>query len=217
MSGIENAVAYLWTLICQTSEVIVKSILVLIISFFLHSIHVEASDSGGPNNQSDYDLVSNFQLYVSEFAKQLFFRSDSFSNQDLVAVGSFLPVSDLNGDQVPVSSTFGLQLQESLMTLATQQGMGVIEYKTARDLNLGSRFDVMLSRDLEKLNDQFEVDYFLTGTYIIQSGGYLVNARLIEVKTRAVVAAATDFIPEIPGEEHVSLSKSRPNNMYLIR
>ncbi len=54
----------------------------------------------------------------------------------------------------------GLQLQESLITLATQQGMGVIEYKADRDLNLGQRFDVMLSRDLEKLNDQSKVNYF---------------------------------------------------------
>ncbi len=109
----------------------------LIISFFLDSIHVEASDLEGQRNQSDYDLISSFHLYVSELSKQLFFWADSFSNHHLVEGGSFLPVNDLNGDRVPVRSNFGLQLQESLITLATQQGMGVIEYKADRDLNLG--------------------------------------------------------------------------------
>ena len=194
-----------------------KTILVLSISLFLYSIHAQASDSEGSIPKQDYDLLSSFQLYVSEFAKQLFFRSGGFTAQDLVAVGSFLPVDDLKGDGVPVNSNFGLQLQESLITLAAQQGMGVIEYKTVTDLSLGSRFDVMLSRDLANIRDQFEVNYFLTGTYITQSGGYLVNARLIDVKTRAVVAAATDFIPEIPGGAQVSLSKSGSNTMYFIR
>lgn len=195
-----------------------KYLFALIFTITVHYAYAEKSRNFDGLMRNDYQLSSNFHFYVSELARQLFGdKKYAFSSDDLVAVGSFLPVDDLKGDQVPASSNFGLQLQESLITLATQQGLSVVEYKTVNQLNMGPRFDVMLSRDLKRIRKEFEVNYFLTGTYSYEGDAYLVNARLIDVKTRSVVAAATDLVPGVAEDKRVSASQRGSSGLYFVR
>jgi TolB-like protein len=47
------------------------------------------------------------------------------------------------------------------------------------------------------LHKKINAQYFLTGTYSEQENSLVVNARLIELSSQNVVAAATDYIPTI--------------------
>jgi TolB-like protein len=147
------------------------------------------------NEQQLNHRDTSLHQHITQLARQLFSSSNRLQFNETVAVGSFLPVEDLAGNNVPLNATLGQQIQESLVTLSTQAGMNVIEYKTANSLKLEPNLDIMLSRDIQKVNKNITIDYFLTGTYTFSLSGLVVNARLIDVSDSSVIAAATDIVP----------------------
>jgi TolB-like protein len=100
-----------------------------------------------------------------------------------------------NGESLPSHLALGLQIQESLMTFATQAGLKVIEYKTMPNIKISEQSDKMLSRQVNELSPTISADYFLTGTYTLQENNTMVNIRLIQVPENIVLAAATDYVP----------------------
>jgi TolB-like protein len=56
-------------------------------------------------------------------------------------------------------------------------------------------YDVMLTRELAELNTVVKADYYLTGTYSEQQNSLVVNIRLVDIRSKKILAAATDYIP----------------------
>lgn len=137
----------------------------------------------------------NLHFYVEQLTRQLLTSAKPIDLKKSIAVGTILPSELKSGNDLPTNPLFGLQIQESLLTLVTQAGLNAVEYKTMPTIKIGSQNDAMLSRDITRLNTQVKVDYFLTGTYTIMEQSTIVNLRLIEVPSNQVVAAATDYIP----------------------
>ena len=133
--------------------------------------------------------------YVAQLAKQLFFTAKPIQLEQSVAVGTFLPTERINGKNMPAKNLLGQQIQESFMTLATQAGLNVIEFKTTTAIKMQHNQDLMLSRQVSDINPYVQADYYLTGTYTAQQKNIVINARLIETQSQKVIAAATDVIP----------------------
>lgn len=150
--------------------------------------------------------------YVSKLAAQLLMinpvalsadrrQSGAFQNSLLmdkkIAVGTFLPIEMLEKDAADVSELqLGLQVQDSLQSLLVQQGLQVVEFKLTNDIYLRNNQDKVLTRELAQLESVHEVEYYLTGTLLRQEDAYVVNAKLVNVKSKQVVAAATEYIPD---------------------
>ncbi len=139
--------------------------------------------------------ANTIHQYAEQLAQQLFLTSQNIDLDKSVAVGTFLPVQSINGNKFPSVDSISFQLQESLTTLAAQAGLKVVEFKTAKSINLVDGKDIMLSRDINKLNPGVNADYYLTGTYSNQANSFVVNVRLIDTANQNVIAAATDYIP----------------------
>ncbi len=169
--------------------------LVLIITLLLLSACSKLLHITHPARQAPVSSDASLHHHISQLAKQMFSSSSRLRLNKSIAVGSFLPVEDLSGKSIPPSATLAQQIQESFVTLSSQSGMNVIEFKTTHSLKLEPNLDIMLSRDIEKINNNIAIDYFLTGTYTESASGWVVNARLIDVSNSSVVAAATDTIP----------------------
>jgi len=89
----------------------------------------------------------------------------------------------------------GHQLEEGILTEATKRGFTAQEFKLTNDIIVGEKSDRVLSRDIDQLSAMERVDFFITGTLVYQQEGAMVNARIINARTRDVVAAATRFFP----------------------
>lgn len=114
-----------------------------------------------------------------------------------IAVGTFLPPAALAG--APISKAqqhIGSQLQESFITILTQLGFTVIEYRTRNAIKVSEQGDLMLSKELEQLSRGHDITYFLTGTLGESDDGYIANVRLINTLNHQVFAAATDTLPK---------------------
>jgi TolB-like protein len=133
--------------------------------------------------------------HVEKLTRQLLSTSQLINTAKTVAVGTILPTTLSSGESLPSYSTLGLQIQESLITFATQVGLKVIEYKTMPNIKISEKADKMLSRRIDELDPTISADYFLTGTYTLQENSTIVNIRLIQVPENIVLAAATDYLP----------------------
>lgn len=135
-----------------------------------------------PNNINFYmrglmqDLVSNLQ-YVNESTP--------------IAVTSFVFLdSDLQQ-----TSLLGNQMSESLIHEIHKVGIPVIDFKVTDSLRITQEGDFISSRDFNDLASNIPIRYIVTGNLLKHQGGYLVNARVVGITSKAVVASAQSFIP----------------------
>lgn len=78
--------------------------------------------------------------------------------------------------------------------------------------------DFAFSRDWKDLSQQQEVQYVLTGTMLRQEGGVIVNARVVGMQSRIVVATAQGFLPaDRIGRDLDTLNSIRTQDGVLIR
>lgn len=150
-----------------------------------------------PNNINFYmralmqDLVSNLQ-YVNESTP--------------IAVTSFV---FLDGDYQK-SSLLGIQMSESLMHEIHKVGIPVLDFKVTDYLRVTEHGDFISSRDHNELSPDIPIKYVVTGNLVKHQGGYLVNARVVGLSSKAVVGSAQSFIPA-----HVAMAllNSSPQKM----
>jgi TolB-like protein len=135
-----------------------------------------------PNNINFYmrglmqDLVSNLQ-YVNESTP--------------IAVTSFV---FLDGD-FQKSSLLGNQMSESLIHEIHKVGIPVLDFKVTDYLRVTEQGDFISSRDHNELSTNIPIKYVVTGNLVKHQGGYLVNARVVGLSSKAVVGSAQSFIP----------------------
>lgn len=139
-------------------------------------------------------LEGTLHQSVERMARQLFDTSIGLDVHSPVVVGTFLPVSNLEHEKNSNLQRIGLQIQESFITLSTQAGLKVIEHRALPSIMMTPNSDVMLSRTQVMQDQKINAGYMLTGTYSIQQNSLMVNARLIRIEDKSLVAAATDYI-----------------------
>ena len=157
-------------------------------------------------NSSSENLIHQ---HITRLANTLFSSAKNMKLNQSVAVGTFLPVSLINEKSKLEQNHIGLQIQESFITLGSQAGLKIIEYKTMSSIVIQQGSDVMLSRQIQNLHEKVNAQYFLTGTYSEQENSLVVNARLIELSSQNVVAAATDYIPTVSLRSKQDSSQSK--------
>jgi len=173
----------------------------------------QAQESQASNDlviSDNNDSISVHQN-VARLANKLFSNATDIHLSQSVAIGTFLPIHLTNKPNLAEQNFIGLQIQESLITLAAQAGLNVIEYKTASAIKITTTADVMLSRNVKDLQSDVDAQYFLTGTYSEHDNKLMVNARIIELANQRVIAAATDYIamPSLNNKQKITMK----NNM----
>lgn len=147
----------------------------------------------GPNIPTS---LGNIELHTAQLAQELFsnLRAD---REYRYAVISFVPVTDLKFDakhQGPLM-LLGHQLAEGMITEANRRGLITQDYKTTNDIVISKHSETVFSRDVSHLSAMPDVDFYIAGTITEQQEGAIVNARIVHVKSKDVVASATKFFP----------------------
>jgi TolB-like protein len=64
-------------------------------------------------------------------------------------------------------------------------------------LDVNVKGDFAFSRNMAQFYNNVNIGYVLTGTMLRNSRGLVINARLINFKTNAVMASTSKFLPNI--------------------
>lgn len=108
-----------------------------------------------------------------------------------IAVTSFVDLdATLNN-----SNQLGNQLSESFIHQLQKFGYGIVDFKTTDHIAMNARGDFVFSRDIEQLANQRIASHVLSGTLIYRSNGVEVNARIIDITSKRVVASSNKILP----------------------
>lgn len=140
--------------------------------------------------------LGNVEYETYLLANELFVNVNAPRGARYAVVG-FVPADSMkfNGEDQHPLMMLGHQLEQGLITEATKRGYVTQEFKLSNDIMVSEDSDRVLTRDIERLSALERVDYYITGTLLNQQGGSIVNARIVNVETKEVVAAATRFFP----------------------
>lgn len=110
---------------------------------------------------------------------------------DGIAVSSFVELKKLTR-----TSSFGRYLAEQLMTEFQQQGYRVVDIRKSSAIMIQEqRGEYGLSREVTEINPRINARTMITGTYTMAGDHILVNAKVLDNKSAALLSSATMVFP----------------------
>lgn len=137
------------------------------------------------------EVTNNINFYMRGLMQDLVSNLQYVNERTPIAVTSFV---FLDGDYQQ-ASLLGNQMSESLMHEIHKVGIPVLDFKVTSYLKVTDQGDFILSRDYKELSANIPIKYIVTGNLVKHQGGYLVNARVVGLSSKAVVGSAQSFIP----------------------
>lgn len=175
-----------------------KALLPFVFTAFIAgcSTSPDVADTSGQLSGDEIPALGNVEYHTSELASELLSRI-RVDRTSRIAVATFVPVTTLKSnltEQDPLM-LLGHQLEQGLITELSRRGWIAQDYKLTPDILLSGDSERVFSRSIEELAGSQPAEYFLSGTIVRQEAGAIVNARLVHVQSRDVIAAATKFFP----------------------
>ncbi|GAB2915811.1 FlgO family outer membrane protein [Rheinheimera gaetbuli] len=131
------------------------------------------------------------QHYVRQLMQEMLLSMQDVSEQTPLAVAGFV---FLDGD-FNQGSLLGNQIAESFMHELHNVGLQVIDFKVTDFIRVTPQGDFIHSRDVEELNENLAAQYAVGGTLSQHKDGVIVNARMIQINNKVVLASAQSLIP----------------------
>lgn len=181
---------------------------------------METEDNFYRSTYTEKQEIDSFQLprhAINDVVKGLAYQmleSSSFVNPKTpIAIASFVDLKNLES-----TNWLGNQLSESFVHEMQRHGLVVIDFKTTGHIRVTADGDYVFSRDWKELPERQIIDYVVTGTMMKQDEGILVNARMIGMQSRVVVATAQSFIPSwVVGDNFESSENVKMKDGLIIR
>lgn len=152
-------------------------------------------------------LTRHIGHYVRNMAQDLVANMEYVTERTPVAVTHFSLIdSDLRE-----TNLLGQQMAESFVHELHKFRMPVVEFKATQFIMVTATGDYVLSRDFLDLNNSTPIQYVLTGTMTKHQGGFIVNARMLGMESKVVVASAQSFIPFYVVDALIPSESSRQN------
>lgn len=158
-------------------------------------------------SQKDYSQFTSWQLepntyrprythkllsdYTEKMAMKLVENMKYVSDRTPIAVTSFVNLDN----NLQTTNVLGNQLAENFMSELQEFGLSVVDVNHTGTVLVTSSGDFSFSRDGNELGQYPDIDYVLSGTLTYNNRGVIINARLIGVDTKVVVATSRGFIP----------------------
>ena len=140
-------------------------------------------------NQARHNKDINY--YVRGLMQQLVGNMQYVNTSTPMAITSFVMLDS----DYQRSDILGKQIAESFIHEVHKFGMPVHEIKTTDDIRVTPQGVIILSKDYLELEGDLPIKYVVAGTMTQQLNGMLINARVIGLESKAVVASAQGFLP----------------------
>ncbi|MFC0118826.1 FlgO family outer membrane protein [Pseudoalteromonas xiamenensis] len=128
--------------------------------------------------------------YVEQLALSL---SDSLvaSETPTIAVSSFVELNH----SLQSTNQLGNQLSEGLLQALQRFGFVTIDFKVMDNIKIAGEGDFSFSRSLDELNKNLSADHVLSGSLIYRQQGVEIQARVVNLKNKALAASARTVVP----------------------
>ncbi len=152
-------------------------------------------------------------FFVEGLTEDLMLSNTSMTSRNPIAVTSFVDLQNMD-----TTNWLGNSVSEGFIHQFQRRGFQVVDYKTTGTIQVTQQGDFAFSRDWKDLAQEQAIQYVLTGTMLRQDGGVLINARVVGLQSRIVVATAQGFLPaDRIGRDLDTLNNMRTQDGVLIR
>jgi TolB-like protein len=169
-----------------------------------------ATESGQFYECQDMQLSNNIVKQDSSlFSPNLFFvQLNEYTQQMVMDLNTSLRNKQINGAIIVASFVFrdeslrstnrlGNELAEYFINDLHNVGLQVSDLNVTGTLDLTDKGSFAFSRRQDDIFNYTDAAYILTGTMMKTSNGVMVNARVIELSNKNVVASSSKIIPDI--------------------
>jgi len=158
-------------------------------------------------------LIKNVNHYAKWLIQDLFSNLDSPDNSSVFAVANFaLLDSDLK-----TTNHFGRQIHESVMHETNRTGFSVIDLKSTGRLQFTDAGDIFWhSEKIDEVSGDLDINFVITGTMTKHQGGYLLNARIIDVESNALMSSSQILVPAIVVNAVLTEETEQPKGFPII-
>lgn len=108
-----------------------------------------------------------------------------------IAVASFVQFDST----LMKTNVLGNQIAEGFIHELQQYGLPVVDYKVTGAIRITPKGDFAFSRNVMELASNQSIGYILSGTLVHAKDGVIVNARIVGLSSKVVIASAKGFIP----------------------
>ena len=154
-------------------------------------------------------LTKHIGDYVKNMTQDLIANMEYVNDKTPIGVTHFA-LLDTNLQQTDL---LGRQMAESFVHELHKFRVPVIDFKATEYIRITEDGDFVLSRDYLELSSSLPSEYVLTGTMTKHQGGVLVNARILGMQSRAVVASAQMLVPFYVVDALIPSDGSEQNGM----
>lgn len=143
-------------------------------------------------NYFDKPLTNNVNDYAQWLIQDLFSTIDFPQNNAIFMVSDLAILdSDLNK-----TNQFGRQMSEAILHEVHQTGFSTLDVRTTGYVRITEEGDLFSqSRDFTDLSMTVKATNVITGTLTRHRGGYLLNARAVDLNSKILIATAQIFVP----------------------
>jgi TolB-like protein len=150
-----------------------------------------AGDNDLPVKASLYGRPSKpLSDYAADLALQLLSSMQYQTPKHTIAIASFVHFDQ----SLNKTNALGNQLSEHMYFQLQRLGISVADVKVSRQIRLGARGDSVMRRG-PYLHFEQQAHCVLTGTMLRDSAGVVVNARVIHLQSKTVLASGQIHIP----------------------
>ena len=130
--------------------------------------------------------------YVRELVSEMTVNMRSLDSSGAIGVTNFV----FTGSDYQSTNQLGYALADSFMLQLHQIGLDTLDYKVTDYIRITAQGDFAMSRDYLELNDNIPIDYVLVGTISDHQKGYIIHARIVDIKSKKILASGESFIPQ---------------------
>lgn len=174
-------------------------------------------DGKEPYSGSQFFLLQTprhtMDYFLDGIAEELLETNNYLTSRTPMAIVSFVDLEKMDD-----TNWLGNSMSDGMIYQMQRRGFSIIDYKNTGFIRVTEKGDFVLSRNWKELDPEQQIDYVLTGTMLRQGGGVLLNARIIGMRSRVVVASAQGFLPaDRIGRDIDTLRKIRMEDGVVIR
>ncbi len=108
---------------------------------------------------------------------------------------TFIITSFVNIDSLSETSRFGRLMAENLIYELNARHWKVFDVRFTKGIIINESGEFSLSRDGEKIRDAYKVGGIVVGTYSFGNNHIIVNARVIDIDSGAIISAGQIHLP----------------------
>jgi TolB-like protein len=136
-------------------------------------------------------LTLELEDYVRELVADMTLNMRSLESSGAIGVTNFV----FTGSDYQSSNPLGDALANTFMMQLHQFGFETLDFKVTDYIRITAQGDFAMSRDYLELDLGTPVEYVLVGTLSEHKKGYRVHARIVDIKSKKILAAGESFIP----------------------